>query len=271
MLPPSFSTKHDSGRNYKDNYICYELEAILTRPKSTFSFLSLPLKHTLDLQFSPSRVIEHPDPEIYCRARNFTCQSRQLHSSTAGLPSSLKDKARALWVHNDHPKSTFTIKAEAKIPQAGYISGPLDVSLGIEHDLANSMVTALPPFYLNRVRVSLVATTYARCQRSMIFGGQEKTQPFNTNFTMLDHRFSQTPIAENMHLMQLCPAMRLGRELAPSFSTYNLAREYRLEVKVTVECAGKTFRADFGVVCSWSCLRSASPRVDIPTEMVQQV
>lgn len=46
--------------------------------------------------------------------------------------------------------------------------------------------------------------------------------------------------------MQLGPAVRLGRQLVPTFSTYNLARQYRLQVTVTVECAQKTFEADFG-------------------------
>ncbi len=248
-LPPTFFEASRPRGDCIEAYICYELEAILSRPASFTLFKTGSMTEIEVLRFSPFRLADNPDPNLYPVLTTFGCQTHLLDPDLPAGSLSLKNRVRVLWNHHRQPISIFTLKAE--LPQRGYVGGPLRVFVGVEHDLVRSTALVLPMIYLKRLQVKLVAISDVRCDRFSIFGASEKIESHNKTLDILDYGFSRTPVSERMNVSELVPRELVPRlvlegPLVSTFTTYNIARSYRLDVKITVECAEKTFKAVFG-------------------------
>ena len=101
---------------------------------------------------------------------------------------------------------------------------------------------------LKKCSVYIKSVTHIRAIRNELFVGDiERTWEEKSNSASRDFSTNMAeapPITEHMdlgHIMRI--AVPINYE--PSFSTFNIRRFYKLGVKLTVECAQKTFKSDF--------------------------
>ncbi|KAI9876643.1 MAG: hypothetical protein M1830_004485 [Pleopsidium flavum] len=241
-LPPTFLVECLKVHGPTENYIHYELAAILRRPSSNSVFHFGTLKDSVALPFTPFPTVESPDPKLYLISNTYTRQSHLLDPDVAGQSLTLKEKVRFFWNHKQQPKSTFAVKVE--LPQVACNRGILPIFIGVEHNLALSTAPALPIVYLRRVHIRLIAFSFIRCPHLSIFGDHDKEEVITDRINIIDNSFPDTPITERMSLSELLPHLKLSGSLPPSFRTFNSARSYRLVVKVIVECAQKIYKAE---------------------------
>lgn len=93
---------------------------------------------------------------------------------------------------------------------------------------------------------------------------------YSTPNEILDHPLAQVPLAGAYESDAAEPGSQLGHQLMLVSSTYTLARECRLEVTVTMECA-KTFKASLAAACPGSCPRSSDLWIDLDGSLVRSV
>ena len=132
----------------------------------------------------------------------------------------------------------------------------LPLYLSVEHKLASPDISTTPLVVLKGIKVSLQANGSVRCMNdgvSTIFGDFDREESWDEDITIatLDLKDRPTPINERIdlrNLMDLRAQSRpglYGYTVQPSFSTFNIQLHYWLRVKITVECAQKTFKNEF--------------------------
>ncbi|KAF2143127.1 uncharacterized protein K452DRAFT_317362 [Aplosporella prunicola CBS 121167] len=270
-LPPSMGASHfPSSGNAAYNaptlgpsvyalkqVVNYALEAELRSTKS-FKLLSGTKKTTTYIRYLPSCA--SPSHAILNRRTvTMTRQSRRLDPTHAGTHS-LRAKLKDIIPSASAPTATFALLTTT--PATLRANHPLAATLRLEHKARAPGLPGPPTLRLRGFRVLLKALTHARVP----YDGT--TQPFSDELVASDA--CGIPLAvrrwggvgeeegvllregEEVQLASLAEDGRLevGAEVAPSFKTYGLAREYELVVRLWVECAGKVYDVEaskFGV------------------------
>ncbi|KAH8586581.1 hypothetical protein B0O99DRAFT_644044 [Bisporella sp. PMI_857] len=241
QLPPSmvFDSK-DLERDSGVGSVVYMLESGFS--KSSKSSVFSPLESTsLALYYIPYRKFETPAPKIALLGKEaFTCTSKLL--GPAG------EKPKSFFKRIKTPCSVFEVAITA--PHAVYNGGPLPITLSLTHDLQNSTATEVPTVKLTSCTVILINTMHATGKA--VFEDDGK---FSTAELLIEKKDLDIPLSESQSLSDLLSLPSIRTKYGMSFATYNLARTFKLMVKVTVECVGKIF---------WTELRSRNITVLSP-------
>ena len=243
-LPPAM-TSYNSSFDSAECYISYQLDATLegSRMKLLSSGSSTA---TRILNFTPSRNIDNPEPQFTTKTWPITRSSLHLEPGREYEKLSFKDKIKSMQT-SKLPRAKFTIKT--RLPSLGIVNKPLPIILSIDHDIEGSSAPAPPMVLLKKCSVYIKSITHIRAIRNELFVGDiERMWEEKPNIASRDFSTDMAeapPITERMDLGQI---MRIAVPInyEPSFSTFNIRRYYRLGVKLTVECAQKTFKSDLG-------------------------
>jgi hypothetical protein len=240
-LPPTFSASHHGFSGNYESFIEYKLEAKLSRPPDSYVFYSRGIEADASLKFSPTRAIESPEPDFKMQSRNLSHSSLLLLPENEGRALTFKEKTKSIFKSSELPRSSFAIFAE--LPRVICSNDRIPIFIGVKHLLENSTAPQLPVIKLQSFALTLVATTSVRAPRHMSFAG-EVSDTTSEKYHLENRTAVCIPITERTDLRNYY-TNRGGRALVPTFSTYNICRSYRLELKLTVQCVDKNMTVEF--------------------------
>ena len=242
-LPPAIKPT-SSSFGYSECSISYQLEAKLVGSRPTL-LSSGDFDATRDLDFTTSRNIDNPEPQPITKPWPIIRSSLLLEPGREYEKLSFKDKMKSMRT-SKLPTAKFTIKT--LIPSLGVVNKNLTIILSIVHDIEGSSAPAPPMVFLKKFSVYIKSFTHIRAIRNELFVGDiERTWDESVKIASWDSSAQMaeaTPITEGMDLGQF-KKIAVPSNYRPSFSTFNIRRYYRLGVRLTVECAQKTYKMDF--------------------------
>jgi hypothetical protein len=241
-LPPSMASEsEDFDRNTGKGAVVYKLTSTFSKSPKVSIFGPSESAY-LTLYHIPRRKFEIPDPQIALMGKaNFTCVSEILGSTGGKSKPSLFKRIRT-------PRSIFEVAITT--PLAIYVGGPLPIILSLTHDLQNSTAPDVPIIKLTSCQVTLLRTMHA-VGKSIL----EEDGKFSNAEIILGREKLDIPLLETQNLSEILALPDFRTKFGMSFATYNLAQTFKLMVKVTVECAGKSF---------WTELRSRNINILSP-------
>ena len=241
-LPPSFSTFSDE-RNPRDAVsIIYELQAALLSP-STAGHRPIILINRLELNLYVPRNSEQSGLECTNKIQRIICQTLDLfpekERELAKRPLTLREKLGLKPASTDHyPKAIFDAKLQ--ILSSAIIGQPLPVFLHINYDFANSTIRASPAVHLKKVAIRLREDTSMLVPKPGPVDREQEHAGWMKTFQLAVQDFDKEVPLENGFLdMRKIIDLTLKDDLVPTLKTFNIARSYRTQVNVTLECAGK--------------------------------
>ena len=244
-LPPSFVGEKQSFTWRSECFVRYELEASLIGNRTKlFSLGDLNTAKTLD--FTTTRVVDIVKPEFIEKGQKIACHSLHLQPGREDGPLTFKEKLQSMRT-SKLPVAMFNL--QVLLPNVGILAHPLPIMLKLKHDIEASTAPSPPTVTLRKCFVELQANTYIQCIRDEIFREGDEQRDWSDDFHIASVDYSADmdkapPLTESMDLQKLM-RIRIPWHYKPSFSTFNIRRSYRLAVKLSVDCAQKTFKAEF--------------------------
>ncbi|KAI4214288.1 MAG: hypothetical protein LQ351_003041 [Letrouitia transgressa] len=238
-LPASFQYYSYAGftRPEVDAYISYELEAKLFTGK-TFSG---DVTATQRLTLTRDRLVEVPDPGLTTRTHRFSIRSKYLLPEFQDRKPSLMEKLSASFHSWEMPVTVFNIGLV--MPKVAIVGQRMPLLLNLEHNVENSTAPAPPLIYLRKIKWELQARTYVRCVSASMFHSSDAMEPSEDDFRIADYAFPEhsVPLSEHMNLVELLRrhncSVQPATILSPTFKSFNISRSYRMNVKLSIECA----------------------------------
>ena len=241
-LPPIFHSENYGFGWSAHCFISYELQAHLTREKTFARDISA----TRALDFHTTREVECPNPQPQPSQRTITCSSPALKPGHEEIPLTFKDKVKGLYT-SKFPEARF--KLMMTIPSVVVAGKPCPFFLEVEHDIEGSSAPAPPLIRLKKVSIVLLGRTQIQCIRNEIFRGGDEKRSWGDTTLICSRDYSQKMgeaplVTEPVDLRELMD-VTVPRTCKPSFATFNITRRYEFQVRITVECAQKSFKAEF--------------------------
>ena len=244
-LPPSFDLPGLGLSRRVSGFVCYELEAQLVRDRSKL-FASRGSETVERLLVKTSRDVAEPDPQAYTLYQAISCKSMHLLPGYEDRSLTLREKMHSMRSSN-LPTANFQL--ELRLPTTGVMGWGLPMFLEVNHEIDHSTKQAPPVIYLKRVKVTIETLGTARCLqfRSIDVDDNQRVEAFDraTIIREYDGLKNLLPITEPIDLRKLLNLHLDPQVLAPGFSTFNFEVRHALTVKVAVECARKTFKAEW--------------------------
>lgn len=268
-LPPSFASANHSFGWSGECFIRYELEASLVGNKAKlFSLGDLKTEKTLD--FVTTRDIETYKPDFIEKGQRIACHSLRLQPGHEDGPLTFKEKLQSMRT-SKLPVAVFQLRM--LLPKTGILAHPLPLILKLHHDAEASTAPSSPPVTLRRCAVELQAATYIQCIRDEIFRDGDEQRDWSDVFHVasVDHSaaMDKAPALADTTDLQKLVRVRVPWHMKPTFSTFNIRRTYRLTVRLSVDCAGKTFKAEFAtykfeLLAADFAGRTPGPETEVP-------
>ena len=232
-LPPPLT----SGKSGGPCFIEYELRALLKRSK--LHMLSSSLKATQILMFYPTRDIESPDPVFVTQPWKLVRRSLRLGSERSDRHLTFKERLRSMH-RSKIPKASFMVKAQ--LPTFAVPGKVLPITLKVDHSRGESTAVLSPTVFLERCHIHLHVFTHRRCTGYR----HERERTWQTPWKIASCNFSHErhrapPMTEELELHQLMDTS-IPAEMVSSFMTFNISRNYTLDINLYVRCARKTFK-----------------------------
>jgi hypothetical protein len=259
QLPPTFAGNHSGLGGSKDCYVTYSLEAKLQATK----LFSSNKDSIVFLGVTPWRAELRPEIPTRAFPKSFLIRTLHLDPEIKDRSLSFKESMRSVFKSDTLPRSLFDIKLH--VPQAGISGQQIKVLLYLEHKLQGSTATEIPIVYLKSFHVSLKRQINLRFARGVLSFSERETCWTETvplvnwvGSTALSEAFDVTTLFRN--------GIRLG--VNPTFKTFTITMGYTLVVKYSIECAGKTEKAEHKVY-SFSILPVDHPGTESPARQIQ--
>lgn len=250
-LPRSIMPFENGPNSRRSGYVSYQLEAILILIRDgTRVFASHIRSTTKLLHLVKPREKAEPSPQMLRLPRPWFCHSMHLLPGYEERSLTFKERLSSMRSKNV-PCAKFSLVLQ--LPKVGVIGQKLPLLLNIEHDAEQSSCLAPPTVFLKSVSVRLQVHSSLRCINDS-HRQSEIAEDWDEEVVIaVLHKATPMPIPDHAALpIDLRDQMFLTlREssafpgLVPSYSTFNLAVQYWLRVKVSVECGQKSFKPEF--------------------------
>ena len=183
VLPPAI-TSGTFSFDYSECYISYQLEATLVKSRTKL-LSSGSIDATRILDFTTSRNIDNPEPQLITKTWPISCSSLHLEPGREYEKLSFKDKMKSMRT-SKLPRAKFTIKT--RLPSLGVVGKNLTIMLSIDHDIEGSSVPAPPMVLLKKCSVYIRSFTHIRAIRNELFVGDiERTWEESLNITSCEY------------------------------------------------------------------------------------
>lgn len=260
-LPASnFHSRIMFGRQ-AECFVEYVLTATVTEPEGVHHIRKAQSKiTTLPISFHP---LSTPEPiqdwNHVTDSRHITISTLKLLPEHAGTSLGLRDRARSLFQRDSIPKFSFNVQVQAPSTVQLFHPTPIPFLVALTADLSPQNTTidtsqGLPLVVLRSATIEL--KTHVRCRAPGTFSDRKSyeipilsNKPINQRLLFSDKSIEMSSAAGEgvLDLGQLCD-LRLGNAqlgskietpLCPSYSSFNVAREYQLIWELEIECAEK--------------------------------
>ena len=238
QLPPSFES--DSGG--RTQRVSYFIEVVANDPSA---FFHTSVKCCLPINFSPLRLNLHPPSEPFNRSHTLTRTSRKLDPTEAAHHLTLGERTRRFFNGPGSSKPTAKFLVQHSIPTQVYAGGPLPITLGVKHDLAQSTAPQTPPVYLVSLHVCLTSTIIVRVPYAGLFGGGGSYMDrYEEQIPLVNLTPLREQMYDNMQLNEIFRGLKIPDALTPTFLSYTLGMQYVLKVTAVVHCAEKNYQIE---------------------------
>ena len=238
QLPPSFES-HSGARTQR---VSYFIEVVANNPSA---FFHTSVKCCLPINFSPLRINLHPPSEPFNRSHTLARTSRKLDSAEAAHHLTLGERTRRFFHGPESSEPTAKFLVQYSIPTQVYAGGPIPITLGVQHDLAQSTAPQTPPVYLVNFHARLTSTTNVRVPYAALFGGGGSyTHRYRGKIPLVNPRPLREQMYDNMQLNEIFGGLRIPDALTPTFLSYTLGMQYVLKVTAVVQCAEKNYEIE---------------------------
>lgn len=140
-------------------------------------------------------------------------------------------------------------KVHMELPRVGVAGQPLPVFLKLDHDMERSTAPVSPIVLLKKCSLELRAFTFIQCMREEMFHDGDEQRNWDTEheiaFVDFTEKMETAPALTNHFDLRNVMRVSVPPYARPTFSTFNIRRTYKLRLKLSVECAQKTFKAEF--------------------------
>ena len=244
-LPASFNLPGSGVSRRVSGSVSYELEAQLVRDRSKL-FSSRGSETIQQLLVKSQRAVAEPDPQPCTLNQMISCRSMHLLPGYENRSLTLKEKLQSLW-SKSLPCANFRL--ELTLPMNCVMGWGLPMFLEVFHETDHPTKEAPPVVYLKRVKVTLETLGTVRCLKSRYLAhtDNQKLESFERPIIIGEYDGLKNPlqITERIDIRKLLNLYLDPQFLSPGFSTFNIEVRHALKVKVVVDCARKTFKAQW--------------------------
>jgi hypothetical protein len=242
-LPPTFAAETGNALRRLECSVEYQICAQVFKPQRTVFSKSPLFDETVRLTLVPRTVRwETGSPVSTYRDRKeqlFTVHSLLLLPENRGRSFSLQEKMQSWLWPNRLPR--FDFQASLQYSTRLVQSQPLECVFGIVPLMEYASVSTPPDVILQSLSIAVVSRTAARAAPSLMgaISGEVDEQT-----EVLCKSSIGIPVSSQLNLGQTFGPLAIKR-LDASFSTFNIARSYRLCATFLFECAGQTMTFNF--------------------------
>ncbi|KAF2852636.1 hypothetical protein T440DRAFT_516473 [Plenodomus tracheiphilus IPT5] len=156
----------------------------------------------------------------------------------------------------------FGIESYAEVPYVRFnlfatparivvIGALVPIILTVQHLERSVSIPHPPELQLRRVRVQLHSEfhTFLPIVRNAKKGARDMMETTGDVITLLDKKFDKGDgknLYDGLNLLDIEPIRLVGDKLSPSFTSYGMAMEYKMQVEIWGECADREFS---GITC----------------------
>lgn len=249
-LPPSFAAEVGDSLRKLECAIEYRIRAQVLKPQTSFLGRSSAwFDETVRLNYVPlaAQVDRARDsPSLYQQKREqlFTVRSLLLLPENRGRNLSVQERFQSWLSPSRLPRFDFQVSLtySAQVVQ----STPLRCVLEIVPFMENASVSNAPDIILRSASMVVVNRTSARASPSIMGAISGEV---DERIEILSKTSVGTPVSGRADLNQMFGPL-VFKSSDPSFSTFNVSRQYTLSASFVFECAGKTLEfalADLGI------------------------
>ncbi|KAL5360852.1 hypothetical protein BJX96DRAFT_184849 [Aspergillus floccosus] len=241
-LPPTFVAETSDSLRRLECSVEYRIRAEVSKPQKTLFSNSALFDEVVRLNLVPRAVRwETGSPVSAYQDRKeqlFTVRSLRLLPENRGRSLSLQEKMQS-WL-SPSPLPRFDFQASLQYSTRVIQSLPLDCVLNIVPLMEYVSVSTPPDVILQNVAIAVVSRTAARAAPSLMgaMSGEVDEQ-----MEVICKSSIGIPVSGQVNLGQTFGPLAIKR-LDASFSTFNIARSYRLCATFSFECAGQTMAFD---------------------------
>ncbi|KAL2040133.1 hypothetical protein N7G274_007036 [Stereocaulon virgatum] len=255
ILPPVFQSQNFSFGCSAESFITYELVASLANSRMKL-FSSGDSESIKTLRFMTSRDVEIPEPQLRTMIWPISCASLRLEPGRENDSFTFMEKFKSMRT-SKLPMARFTINMQ--LPTVGVPNMNLPVILSVEHDIEGSSASSPPLVFLKKCSVFLHAYTHIQAIRNEIICSDDIERDWDETHEIARCDFSgqmdrAPPITEHSDLQSFMK-IPISPYYTPSFRAFNIRRYYKLGIRLSVECAQKTFKSEFET-CKFALLAS---------------
>ena len=190
-----------------------------------------------ELPFFATRPVDDPNRKMVTRSKDFIRQSMHL------LPNHQHLSARDIFKSIDKtnlPKVIFTLSMS--MPTVAVAGKILPLYLGLKHNIAveqESYISVPPQILLRDVAVVIGVGTGIASPEDLSGDWYEEKELASASYPK-----DSMPMTQNTDIGKMLEPT-VPSDFVPTFRLSNLGRDYTLIVRVSADCAGKTFKAEF--------------------------
>lgn len=250
VLPPSFDILKKETATIQDGVkITLGLYAHVESEKIRSNVFKKDAIHAVSLlNFVPPRKIVQVDWGMTTKRSNFEARTPLLAETNGHRDRhlSIKEKMLTTLKSNSLPSASFDVLLS--LPKTAVIGQPIPLFIGLQHDKTKNQAQDNPPVTMKSLVVQLETITSLR-------GLSESKSVFRAEYLPASHS-SFTRAAEIAKLsgpielkdiidLREHLVIRIPPDTVQSFSTFNIARTYNLQILINIECAKQKLSTTF--------------------------
>ncbi|KAI6865330.1 hypothetical protein KC338_g5116 [Hortaea werneckii] len=240
-VPPSFKTDHHHFYSKFETFTEYRVGTTATMPGIDLKII------TLSEHEEPQVLYEQPRTRVEdVDAANNIWRSR-LKIRNAELlpeserPSGFREKVKAMTRSDYFPEYYF--EALCTHPQRLYLQEPIRFELRIRPQAELSTAPLWPDLYLKTFAVTLHARTLVRANLHILSEPESLGEEKVLGFVATEHNLPPGPFEKANDMTKSIVTGPLSGGPS-SFTTFNIARSYQMQIKFVVAGAGKEFKSE---------------------------
>jgi hypothetical protein len=176
----------------------------------------------------------------YLEMRGTRCQTHRLHPNWSPDEGVLK-KVKRKWTKYDDSTPHATFRVLAKVPETTVIGNVIPIELSLEHLERSPEIIEQPTIFLRKVQVILTSVLEVRVPHIVLPGeAYYSTHEESRNLFVKDFGLGRGEILYDGQMLKDLGMQRLSK-VVPGFSSYGLYLWWKIEVKISVECANENF------------------------------
>lgn len=233
-LPPSMAISARGYRHHFECFVAYAVNANASMPGIQADFNPIT---ELTVLYSPDGALAvTPAPLPLPSVRRICIVQNKALLPEEERPKGFKQNAKALFSSDYYPK--FVFNAYAKLPDYLQIGEQPKMQIRITPEPEQSNVASIPTVEIKYIAIKIKGQTAVRAERAI---WRERSQQGSETMYVNSIQVKNAMFRKETDWTLDIAAKALPTSLQPSFATYNIARQYELDIDIRLTCATQEF------------------------------